>query len=198
MLEQKLNDKYTAMANYMNSNRLKLNDEKTHLLIMTTGQKQKLMNIAVKISTIGGEIKPIRTEKLLGIHIQNDLKWTEYIQNNEKSLIRQLNTRLNALKQISSVASFKTRLMIANGIFSTKLIFQISLWGGAANYLISSLQIIQNKAARVVSKRDKYTPIVYSRTTPSMWMAKCEAIGFLSQCYSDLQDQTDLLSKVHL
>ena len=160
MLEQKLNDKYTAMANYMNSNRLKLNDEKTHLLIMTTGQKQKLMNIAVKISTIGGEIKPIRTEKLLGIQIQNDLKWTEYIQNNEKSLIRQLNTRLNALKQISSVASFKTRLMIANGIFCTKLIFQISLWGGAADYLISSLQIIQNKAARVVSKRDKYTPIV--------------------------------------
>ena len=97
---------------------------------------------------------------MLGIHIQNDLKWTEYIQNNDKSLIRQLNTRLNALKQISSVASFKTRRMIANGIFCSKLIFQISLWGGTADYLISSLQIIQNKAARVVSKRDKYTPIV--------------------------------------
>ena len=160
MVEKKLNEKYTAIANYMNSNRLKLNDDKTHLLVMTTSQKQKLMNIEVKIATSGEEIKQIRTEKLLGIHIQNDLKWTEYIQNNEKSLIRQLNTRLNALKQISSVASFKTRLMIANGIFCSKLIFQISLWGGAADYLLSSLQIIQNKAARVVSKRDKYTPIV--------------------------------------
>ena len=50
--------------------------------------------------------------------------------------------------------------MIANGIFCSKLIFQISLWGGAADYLLSSLQIIQNKAARVVSTRDKYTPVV--------------------------------------
>ena len=50
--------------------------------------------------------------------------------------------------------------MVANGIFCTKLIFQISLWGGAAEYLLSSLQIIQNKAARQVTKRDKYTPIV--------------------------------------
>ena len=159
-LEKKLNDKYKALANYMNSNRLKLNDDKTHLLIMTTGQKQKLLNIQVKIRTSAEDIKPIRTEKLLGVNVQNYLKWSEYIQNNERSFIRQLNTRVNALKQISSAATFKTRLMVANGIFCSKLIFQISLWGGAADYLLSSLQIIQNKAARQVTKRDKYSPIV--------------------------------------
>ena len=122
-LEKKLNDKYKALANYMNSNRLKLNDDKTHLLIMTTGQKQKLLNIQVKIRTSAEDIKPIRTEKLLGVNVQNDLKWSEYIQNNERSLIRQLNTRVNALKQISSAATFKTRLMVANGIFCTEAYF---------------------------------------------------------------------------
>ena len=66
--------------------------------------------------------------------IQDDLKWTEYIQYNEKSLIKQLNTRLNALKMISYVASFKVRLMIANGIFCSKLIFQISLWVGPRSF----------------------------------------------------------------
>ena len=89
-LEKKLNEKYTALANYMNSNRLKLNDDKTHLLIMTTSQKQKLMNIEMKITTSAESIKPIRTEKLLGVNIQDDLKWSEYIENNEISLIRQL------------------------------------------------------------------------------------------------------------
>ena len=66
----------------MNSNRLKLNDDKTHLLIMTTSQKQKLMNIEMKITTSAESIKSIRTEKLLGVNIQNDLKWSEYIENN--------------------------------------------------------------------------------------------------------------------
>ena len=55
--------------------------------------------------------------------------------------------------------SFKVRLMIANGIFCSKLIFQISLWGGAENYLLDSLQIIQNKAARFVTSRGRYTPV---------------------------------------
>ena len=62
--------------------------------------------------------------------MMNDLKWSEYFQNNDKSLIRQLTSRMNALKMISGVATFKTRLMIANGIFCSKLIFQIILWGG--------------------------------------------------------------------
>ena len=35
----------------------------------------------------------------------------------------------------------------------------MSLWGGTEDYLLNSLQIIQNKAARFVSRRSKYTPI---------------------------------------
>ena len=158
-LEQKLNEKYRVMADYLGNNRLKLNDDKTHLLVMTTQQKQRIINIDVKINTPMEEIKPIKTEKLLGIHIQNDLKWTEYIQNADKSLLKQLNSRLNALKMISGIASFKVRLMIANGIFCSKLIFQISLWGGTKDYLLQALQVVQNKAARFVARRGKYTPV---------------------------------------
>ena len=135
VLEQKLNEKYTVMANYLGNNRLKLNDDKTHLLIMTTRQKRRLLNITIQINTPTEEIKPLKSEKLLGIVIQEDLKWSEYILNNEKSLVKQLTSRLSALRLISGIASFKIRLMIANGIFCSKLSFQISLWGGAEDYL---------------------------------------------------------------
>ena len=159
ILKQKLDERYSVMASYLGNNRLKLNDDKTHLLIMTTRQKRRLINITTTINTPEEEIKPIKSEKLLGVFIQDDLKWTEYLQNNDKSLIKQLTTRLNGLRMIGSIASFKVRLMIANGIFLSKLIFQISLWGGADDYLLNSLQIIQNKAARFVTRRGRYTPV---------------------------------------
>ena len=143
----------------MSNNKLKLNDDKTHLLIMTTQQKRRLVNIDIQIDTPNEVIRPIKTEKLLGINIQDNLKWTEYIQNSDKSLIKQLTSRLNAMKMLSGVASFKTRLMVANGIFCSKLIYQICLWGGTEDYLLNSLQIIQNKAARCVTKRGIYTPV---------------------------------------
>ena len=40
VLERKLNEKYNILANYMGNNRLKLNDDKTHLLIMTNKQNR--------------------------------------------------------------------------------------------------------------------------------------------------------------
>ena len=64
-LKQKLNERYTILADYMNNNRLKLNDDKTHLLIMATKQKHRLVNINVKIDTPTEEINPIKSEKLL-------------------------------------------------------------------------------------------------------------------------------------
>ena len=70
-----------------------------------SNQKQRLVNIGVQINTPTEKISPIKSEMLLGIFIQDDLKWNEYIQNNEKSLLNQLNTRLNVLKMISITAS---------------------------------------------------------------------------------------------
>ena len=48
--------------------------------------------------------------------------------------------------------------MIADGIFMSKLVYLIPLWGGCEKFLLKSLQTIQNKAARTVTKLDIYTP----------------------------------------
>jgi len=74
---------------------------------MTTKQKHRLLNLNVRINTPTEEIEPIKSEKLLGVFIQNDLKWNKYILHIEKSLIKQLSTRLNALRIINNVGNFK-------------------------------------------------------------------------------------------
>ena len=69
----------------------------------------------------------------------------------EKSLVKQVGTRLNAV--------FKTRKMLADGLFMSKLVYLIPLWGGCEKFLIKALQIIQNKAARSVTKLGIFTPV---------------------------------------
>ena len=63
------------------------------------------------------------------------------------------------MKRNCSVADFKTRKMLADGLFMSKLIYLIPLWGGCEKFLIKSLQIVQNKAARAVTKMGIYTPV---------------------------------------
>ena len=66
---------------------------------------------------------------------------------------------MTALKKISKVADFKTRKMLADGLFMSKLVYMIPLWGGCEKFLTKSLQVVQNKAARTITKMGIYTPV---------------------------------------
>ena len=123
---------------------------------MTTSQKRKKSDPScfVKLVTPSKIVTPSKSELLLGAWIHQDMKWDEYIQDHEQSLIRSLSTRLGALKIIGRVADFKNRKLIANGIFLSKLTYLIALWGGCNLHLLKSLQVLQNKAARIVTKLD--------------------------------------------
>ena len=99
-------------------------------------------------------IRPSRNEKLLGCWVSEDLKWSEHLRDNKENLIHSLTTRLGAIKKIGRITTFKNRKMLANGIFMSKLSYLIALWGGCGIVLSQSLQVIQNKVARVVTRLD--------------------------------------------
>ena len=68
ILSEKLSGQYSKLADYMGNNKLVINDDKTHLLVMETPkyfEKRKL----VSINTGTVVVQPIETEKLLGINI---------------------------------------------------------------------------------------------------------------------------------
>ena len=158
-LSQKLSEKYTVMAEYLTANKLKVNDDKTHLLVMTTRQKRRHVDTNIMtIITPTATVTPSSVERLLGAHIHEDMRWKEHLMTNEDSLIKSLSKRQVAIKKISSVASFKSRKMIANGIFMSKLIYLMPVWAGCEDYLARALQVIQNKVARSVTKRNTFTP----------------------------------------
>ena len=96
-----------------------------------------------KVSMMAGTfcIKPSETETLLGNHIHQTLQWNQHISDHKSSLIRQLTGRKNGLKQISRSSTFSTRLMIANGAIMSKLVYLITVWGGASQYLMKALQV---------------------------------------------------------
>ena len=160
-IETKITDNYNTIAAFMNNNKLKLNGDKTHLMLLgsDSARKHKLHANSFSLDTGQEIIKTTDCENLLGGYISQNLKWTNHILLNEKSLVKQLGTRLNALRKISKFADFKTRKMLADGLFMSKLVYLIPLWGGCEKFLNKALQIIQNKAARSVTKLGIFTPV---------------------------------------
>ena len=174
-LSEKLSEKYLAVSEYFAANKLKVNDEKTHLLIMTSKSKRNFLDIQVTLNTPTAVIEPSLSEKLLGIDIHQDMKWHHYVLYSDSSLIASLHKRLNALKRLKNVASFKTRLMLANGIFCSKLLYCLALFGGTEDYVLNSLQIVQNEAARVVTKLDRFSPVT-QLLRQTGWLSICQLV----------------------
>ena len=164
-LSDQLSSKYSVMSDFLISNKLKLNDDKTHLMVMSTSQARTLRRGTIKdsslvvIRTPSKIIEPSETEKLLGCWLHQDMKFGEHLKTSEESLLSALNKRIGALKILGRVANFKTRKMIADGILMSKLIYLIELWGGCSKYLLEALQKAQNRAAKTVTKLDWNTPV---------------------------------------
>ena len=108
----------------------------------------------MEIKTPTGDIKPSNQQKLLGCWVDSNLKWTYHLRDSEDNLFKVLNKRLNALKLISKACDFKTRKIFGNGIFHSKLTYMINIWGNCSKEMLQSLQIIQNRAGRVIARNN--------------------------------------------
>ena len=90
------------VEDYMNSNKLKFNVEKTQLMIMSP--KRVRINEGLEVEFKEHTLKPDKHAKFLGITISDDLTWDEYLlngENGEVTLLSYLNKKLGALKKMS-------------------------------------------------------------------------------------------------
>ena len=151
--QNQIDNTVTKMNDYMNSNFLTMNDTKTQLFIISKdiNTKDKL-----RINTINKTIKPTNTFKYLGMHISNNLTWNQHISEAKDSLIKQLNTRINAIKLLKKHLDTKTLTKIANGIIYSKLLYGIEVWGAAPDYLTKKVQTTIMKAARTIVGTKSY------------------------------------------
>ena len=147
---QKLTASCTRVSEWMSSNKLKLNADKTHLLML--GTQERLRNtgqLDVYMDGLVLEESLEKCEELLGVDIEANLKWHSQIS----KLMSKLKTRLVGLNKLKFLAPFKTRNTITIGIFNSVLVYCLPLFGGCDKGEIQDLQVLQNKAARIVTHK---------------------------------------------
>ena len=148
-VSQKLSNHYSKIEAYMNSNKLVINSDKTHLIVMAGRGAISARRMEVQVEAGTDVIKQSVCEKLLGGVIHNSGRWSEMVKNGKTSIVKQLAGRLNGLKKLKQ-ADFKSKLAVATGIIQSKIQYLLPLYGGAPDYLKRAIQVQQLKAARFV------------------------------------------------
>ena len=118
---------------------------------MTLGTAERLRilpeTIQVTMDNILLEEDLQKSELLLGCQIEANLKWKKQIQ----SLLEKLRKRIVGLMKIKNIVPYNLRKTITEGLFNSVLVYCLPLFGGMGAGEMRELQIMQNKAARIVS-----------------------------------------------
>ena len=139
----------TKVVNWMASNQFKLNASKTHLLTVGTRERLRTLDYQVSVAMDGVQlaVSEEKSELLLGCELQPDLKWHSQI---EKLQVK-LKKRLVGLTSLKYVLPFPARNQVTLAMFNSTLVYCLPLFGGCYASEINQLQVLQNKAAQIVT-----------------------------------------------
>ena len=125
--EDKLTSDCERICQWMKSNKLKLNAQKTHILTMGTQQRLSRLprNLEVTMDNVLLKESPSKSEVLLGCMIDSNLKWKSHID----MLISKLVKRLSSLSHIRYICPFKVRKTISEGLFNSVIVYCLPVLG---------------------------------------------------------------------
>lgn len=147
-----------GVREWMAPNKLKMNEEKTEIIPISTSQKLNSVNVGTII--IGNDLVPFsKKAKNLGVLLDNDMSMESYVNHICKVAYLELR-RIGHIRQYLDVK--ETATLVSSFILS-RLDYCNSLLAGVNNEKINKLQRIQNSAAKLVLKKRKHdhvTPLL--------------------------------------
>ena len=142
----------------MMENQFKLNADKTHIMTLGTQQRLNLPGNKISIAMDGLVLKESadKSETLLGIEIDSNLKWHSQVG----KLATKLRSRLAGLSHVKFVLPLKLRKSVSEGLFNSVLGYCLPLHGSCDVGEIKQLQVLQNRAAQLVTLSPSRAPRV--------------------------------------
>ncbi|KAE8752907.1 hypothetical protein FOCC_FOCC000252, partial [Frankliniella occidentalis] len=139
-LEENLKRSIEDMTKWCNSNKLILNESKTSLVQFRTNFRTELHCNSMYFNSF------TPSTKFLGIFIDDNLKWTQHIEELESKL----NRAIFAIRKIRDIIDVKTAIITYHALFHSLLSYGVTTWGGSPRTIDIFKQ--QKRAIRAIMK----------------------------------------------
>ena len=143
LIIEKLEVKTNEILQWFDENAMKANADKCHLLITTNEEKH--------ISIGGQKIQNSKSEKLLGVTIDNKLSFTEHV----RKICDKASQKLNALARLSSFMSLEKRRLIMKAFVNSQFGYCPLIWMFHNRTLNNRINRIHERALRIVYQDKK-------------------------------------------
>ena len=151
---QQIQDCLVAMQEWMNSNFLKLNNDKTDVILIGSRHQHSLFEME-HITLNGHDLPLSESVRDLGVILDNRLNMNDHIT----SVCKSANYHLRNIAKIRRYLSESDAVKVIHALVSSRIDYCNAVLAGLPNSSISRLQRVQNNAARVLARVRKYDHI---------------------------------------
>ena len=132
------------VATWCDNNKMTLNPTKTECTIITTRQKHQLSDLSLNLQIKGEAIQKVKQHRLLGVAVDNQLRWQIHIDDVCKSVAR--NAYL--LSRIKTITTTDAKKIFYNAHIKSKLDYVSTVWDGAGEVHLKRLNSLQRRAIK--------------------------------------------------
>jgi len=154
-LKTNLQSCLAILETWCTNNGMVLNTDKTKVLMITTPHKRaRLGENSISLTFKNVPLQSSNTEKLLGIYVNENLKWNDHVNKIKKKI----STNIWLLSRIKMYIPLHARILFYKAYIQPHLDFCSVVWGGTNNTNIHKLYILQKRLCKTIFGKD-YTTV---------------------------------------
>ena len=146
-LERQLQSSLDSLQKWCRQNGMVLNTDKTKVMLIMSRQKRTVFgNTTLSLQYNDIDICMTSCDKILGIHVDNNLTW----QNHFSFLSKKISSYLWLLSKIRTYLSTKHRLLFYNAYIKPHFDYCSTIWSNSSNTNIYKETKLQRRACKMI------------------------------------------------
>jgi len=153
-LQANLQSSLALLETWCRNNGMVLNTDKTKVLLITTPHKRARLNVPFSLTFKNIPLKSSKSEKLLGVYVNENLKWDDHVNKIKKKI----STNLWLLSRIKMFIPLSARILFYKAYIQPHLDFCNVIWGGTNNTNLHKLYVLQKRLCKTIFGKN-YTSV---------------------------------------
>ena len=145
-IRSNMQDSLDQVSNWCDNNHMVSSPIKTKSMTIANRQKRQLSPLPLELVLNGAEIDQVSEHRLLGITIDNKLRWDSHINNVCKTVSR----RVFLLSKLRYFVDIDTRKLFFNAHIKPHIDYASVVWDGCSDVLRKTLNSLHRRAVKLI------------------------------------------------